>query len=65
MIFDVLHIENIVFWRSMDRKFWFLVLRGQKTLLFDAPRTENLFFGAPGTKILIFSDPGTENIDFW
>ena len=48
------------------RKYEFLVLQGQKTLIFGAPGTKILIFGAPGTTMLAFgAPPQTENIDFW
>ena len=55
LIFGAPGKENIDFWCSGDRKYSFLVLQGQKILI----------FGAWGQKILIFGAPGIENIDFW
>ena len=65
------NIEFRWFWWSGDRKYWFLVVWGQKIWIFDG---QYWFFVVWGQKILIFiglrpeililSGLGKENIDF-
>ena len=76
LIFGALATEDIDFWCSGNRKYWFFKLRRQKILIFGALATDNIHFWCSGDrkywflvfrrqKILVFGAPATENIGFW
>ena len=58
--------EKINFWWPGTRKYCFLVLWGQKILIFGVQGIEDFaFLVLWGQNILNFGALGTENIDFW